>query len=180
MVPARRIGRIVRARAWDTLVDVTASSTQAPSPTLSLRNVVRSFGDERVLDRVTLERSEPGVIGLVGANGAGKTTLLRVVAQLAQPDEGVVEVCGRVIEHADDPTARRLVGWAPHEPLAWRDDSVDRNLRYAARLSGLDRRRAGAVADAAVELWGLRDVADAPVRRLSRGWAQRYSLARAA
>ncbi|MCW2922080.1 MAG: transporter ATP-binding protein [Thermoleophilia bacterium] len=163
----------------DTLARVIAASTTSPAPSLVVRRVVRSFGEARVLDGVTLERSQPGVIGLLGANGSGKTTLLRVIAQLAQPDAGEVHVCGRVIEHADDPLARRLVGWAPHEPLAWRDDSVERNLRYAARLSGLDRRRARAVADAAVELWGLRDVAGAPVRRLSRGWAQRYSLARA-
>lgn len=182
MVPARRIGRTGRARAWDTLARVPAAKTPvAPTaaPSLALRGVVRSFGDRRVLDAVTLERSEPGVVGLVGANGAGKTTLLRVVAQLAQPDDGVVVVCGRVVEHADDPVARRLVGWAPHEPLAWRDETVERNLRYAARLSGLDRRRAATVTDAAVELWGLRDVASSPVRSLSRGWAQRYSLARA-
>ncbi len=179
MVPARRVGRTVRAHAWDTLAHVSAPSTPSPVPSLSLRRVVRSFGDARVLAGVTLERDMPGVIGLLGANGAGKTTLLRVIAQLAQPDAGQVAVCGRVIEHADDPVARRLVGWAPHEPLAWRDDSVERNLRYAARLSGLDRRRAAMVAAAALEMWGLRDWADAPVRRLSRGWAQRYSLARA-
>jgi ABC-type multidrug transport system ATPase subunit len=71
------------------------------------------------------------------------------------------------------------VGWAPHEPLAWLDEGVEQNLRYAARLAGMDRRRARAVADAAVQVWGLTDVRADPVRRLSRGWAQRYSLARA-
>ena len=144
-----------------------------------MRDVVRSFGPARVLDGVTLERDAPGIVGLLGANGAGKTTLLRVIAQLCEPEGGTVEVCGRRVERADEPEARRLVGWAPHEPLAWRADSVERNLRYVARLAGLGSRRAIAVADAAIELWGLAERRTTPVRQLSRGWAQRYSLARA-
>ncbi len=179
IVPASRGVRIGLARTWDTLPRVSVDPTAGSAPSLAARDVVRSFGDERVLDGVTLARDGAGVIGLVGANGAGKTTLLRVIAQLAEPNAGTLDICGRRVEHADDPVARRLVGWAPHEPLAWRDDSVERNLRYAAQLAGLDRRRARTTADAAIELWGLRTVAHTPMRRLSRGWAQRYSLARA-
>jgi ABC-2 type transport system ATP-binding protein len=158
---------------------VTAPHHTPPPSSLAARSIVRSHGRQRVLDEVDLVREQPGVIGLLGANGSGKTTLLRVLAQLCEPDSGTLEICGIDIEHADDLAARRLVGFAPHEPLAWRDDSVQRNLTYAARLSGLDRRRSHAVADASVQLWGLDEVRDSPVRRLSRGWAQRYSLARA-
>jgi ABC-2 type transport system ATP-binding protein len=146
---------------------------------LAARGIVRSFGEQRVLDGVDLVRDEPGVVGLLGPNGSGKTTLLRIVAQLTELEEGTLTVCGIDVDRADDAAARRLVGWAPHEPLAWRDDSVERNLVYAARLAGLPRRRAGAIADAAIQVWGLTDERDTPVRRLSRGWAQRYSLARA-
>ncbi|MCW2927994.1 MAG: transporter ATP-binding protein [Thermoleophilia bacterium] len=150
-----------------------------PAASLAARSISRSFGSRLVLDQVTLERGTPGVIGLLGANGAGKTTLLRIIAQLTAADAGRLEVCGRHVEHADDPVARRHVGWAPHEPLAWRDESVERNLRYAARLADATRPRARAIAAAAIALWQLDDVAREPVRLLSRGWAQRYSLARA-
>lgn len=150
-----------------------------PTPSLHARAIVRSHGDQLVLDGVDLVRDAPGVIGLLGANGSGKTTLLRVIAQLCNPDSGTLEICGITVEHADHAPARRLVGLAPHEPLAWLDDSIEHNLTYAARLTGLDRRRARTVADAAVRLWGLDEVRVTAVRRLSRGWAQRYSLARA-
>jgi ABC-2 type transport system ATP-binding protein len=146
---------------------------------LAARGIVRSFGEQRVLDGVDLVRDEPGVVGLLGPNGSGKTTLLRIVAQLTELEEGTLTVCGIDVDRADDAAARRLVGWAPHEPLAWRDVSVERNMVYAARHAGMPRRRAGAIADAAIQVWGLTDERDTPVRRLSRGWAQRYSLARA-
>lgn len=150
-----------------------------PAPSLVARGIVRSHGGRRVLDGVDLVREQRGVVGLVGANGVGKTTLLRIVAQLTEADAGELVVCGRRVEHADDPVVRRMVGWSPHEPLAWRDESIERNLRYAGRLAGLDRRRASASADAAIRLWGLDGGRAVAVRRMSRGWQQRYSLARA-
>ena len=166
------------ALASDTLARVSAPDTQL-RPSLAARGIVRAFGPTRVLDGVELVHEGAGLVGLVGANGSGKTTLLRIAAQLVEADEGTLEVCGRRVERADDATARRLVGWAPHEPLAWRDDSVERNLRYAARLAGLARRDAGERATAALRHWGLERWAGTPVRQLSRGWVQRYSLARA-
>lgn len=156
------------------------SFDDTPSGTsLVARGIARSHGGARVLDGIDLVRTSPGLVGLLGANGAGKTTLLRICAQLTTMDAGSLNVCGHAVADADDAQVRRLVGWAPHEPLAWRDDTVEQNLRYAVRLAGEDHRRARVVADAAIDLWGLSRVRSSAVRRLSRGWAQRYSLARA-
>ncbi|MCW2956909.1 MAG: ABC-type Na+ transport system, ATPase component, partial [Thermoleophilia bacterium] len=99
--------------------------------------------------------------------------------QLTAADEGTVQVAGRVVERGDDAEARRLVGWAPHAPLAWLDDTVRRNLTYAAQLAGASRRASVELVDGAIERWQLDDVAASAVRRLSRGWQQRYALARA-
>ena len=149
------------------------------APSLVASDLVRSYGGERVLDGVSLARQEPGIVALLGANGSGKTTLLRIIAQLVEPDSGILQIAGQVVERADSPGARRSVGWAPHEPLAWRDDTVLQNLRYACRLAGMSRTNAAARASESVAAWNLDSVTDAAVRRLSRGWAQRYSLARA-
>ncbi|MCW2922650.1 MAG: transporter related protein [Thermoleophilia bacterium] len=146
---------------------------------LAARGIVRDFGDARVLDGVDLVREVPGIVGLVGANGSGKTTLLRIIAQVVAHEGGELVVAGRTVERGDDARARRLVGWVPHEALAWRDSSVAHNLRYAARLAGLDRRGAGAAADAAIARWDLGAYREAAVRTLSRGWTQRYAFARA-
>ena len=149
-----------------------------PNISLRARAIARAYGARTVLTGVDLVRETPGVIGLVGPNGAGKTTLLRILAQLVEPDSGTLEIAGRRIERGDDGAARRLVGYAPHATLAWLDDSVSRNLRYAARLAGLTRADAAALVDRALDQWELRSVASQPVRRLSRGWQQRYALAR--
>jgi len=153
----------------------------APGTDISLhaRDITRSFGDRLVLDSVDLVRDAPGIVGLLGPNGAGKTTLLRVLAQLVEPDSGSLRIGGIDVEHGDEPRARPLVGYVPHAPLAWLDDSVERNLTYAARLAGIDRAAAATLVQALVDRWELTPERRSPVRKLSRGWQQRYALARA-
>lgn len=149
------------------------------APTLRLEGVSRGFGSRRVLEGVDLAVGGASIVGVVGANGAGKTSLLRIIAQLLEPDSGTLDVCGRAVERADDAHARRLVGWAPHRPLGWHDDSLRANLRFAARLAGAPPRRCTALADEAAARWRLAPVVDRRLGHCSRGWQGRYTLARA-
>lgn len=58
---------------------------------IALRNVSVSFGEKKVLDKVSVEIPESGITALTGPSGCGKTTLLRVLCALQRPDEGRVE-----------------------------------------------------------------------------------------
>ncbi|HZB23437.1 MAG TPA: ATP-binding cassette domain-containing protein [Gaiellaceae bacterium] len=58
--------------------------------TLAATNIVKSFGDDVVLDGVSLVVPPRARIGVVGPNGSGKSTLLRVLAGLEEPDAGSV------------------------------------------------------------------------------------------
>ena len=57
-------------------------------------NIVKTFGDVRALDDVSLQFEEGIVYGLLGPNGAGKTTLIRVLTTLLKPDSGSATVAG--------------------------------------------------------------------------------------
>jgi ATP-binding cassette subfamily F protein 3 len=52
------------------------------------RSICKSFGEKRVLNRVSVEMSATARLGIVGENGAGKTTLLRILAGDLEPDTG--------------------------------------------------------------------------------------------
>jgi macrolide transport system ATP-binding/permease protein len=61
------------------------------SSALVARDLVRSYGDRRVLDGMSLTAPPGRRIGLVGENGVGKSTLLRLLAGVENPDSGEVQ-----------------------------------------------------------------------------------------
>ena len=114
---------------------------------------------------------------MFGANGAGKTTLLRILATLLRPHAGAR---ARARPRRCRTTAGRCAGGSAcsaHDPLLYRELSARENLRFHARLHGVD---AGARRGAARRRSGCARRADEPVRTLSRGMAQRVAICRAA
>jgi heme exporter protein A len=111
---------------------------------------------------------------VLGANGAGKSTLLRVLSTLLRPHAGSLRVLGEPLP-ARAWAVRGRVGLLAHEPLLYRDLSGRENLRFPARLHGVEPRRVEGLLDRV----GLGARADDPVRTLSRGMVQRLAVCRA-
>ncbi|WP_235008288.1 ABC transporter ATP-binding protein [Microbacterium timonense] len=127
---------------------------------------------------VTLHARAGRVTGLVGPNGSGKTTLLLMLASLLAPDAGAIRIDG-VDPVAQPQAARALLGWMPDALGAWNALTSRETLVTTARLYGMPKPQASARADVLLADVGLRDLADAPARVLSRGQKQRLGLARA-
>ena len=75
-------------------------------PTLSLKNIHKSFGPTVALDGVDLELREGEVHAVIGENGAGKSTLMNIIAGSLQPDKGTMELDGRAYAPANPLDAR--------------------------------------------------------------------------
>ncbi|MBN1459068.1 MAG: ABC-F family ATP-binding cassette domain-containing protein [Armatimonadetes bacterium] len=67
-----------------------SAKTPLHAPALTARSISKSFGEKRVLDRVSVEIGAAERLGIVGDNGAGKTTLLRILAGELEPDTGTL------------------------------------------------------------------------------------------
>ena len=74
---------------------------------------------------------------MFGANGAGKTTLLRILAGLLRPHAGSAAVLGAELPR-EAGRSRGRIGLLGHEPMLYRDLTVRENLRFHARLHGVD------------------------------------------
>jgi heme exporter protein A len=141
---------------------------------IELDGLERSYGERVALRGVTVRLAPGATLAVLGPNGAGKSTLLRVLAGLLRPHAGTARVFG-----AELPEERwkvpAQVGYLGHEPLLYRDLSARENLRYHARLHGVERSRVREVIAAV----GMEARADEPLRELSRGMVQRLAAARA-
>ncbi|MDX6649575.1 MAG: heme exporter protein [Solirubrobacteraceae bacterium] len=141
---------------------------------VELRGVGRAYGERVVLRDVSVELEAGRTLVVFGPNGAGKSTLLRILATLLRPHAGTARVLGCELPEQGW-SARGRLGFLGHDPLLYADLTARENLRYFARLYGVDEARV----DEALNRVDLAARADEPVRTLSRGMVQRIAVCRA-
>jgi len=146
----------------------------ATEAAVACHDLGRAYGERVVLEGVSVEVPAGATLAVFGPNGAGKTTLLRILATLLRPHAGSATVLGRALPE-EGWAVRGRIGLLAHDPMLYRDLSARENLRYHARLHGVDAKRP----EALLEAVGMRLRADEPVRLLSRGMAQRVAVCRA-
>lgn len=145
-------------------------------PTLVAENVTVGYRDRPVLHDVQLEL-DAGLHLLLGANGSGKTTLFRTLSGVLEPAIGRVLIDGRDPRH--DLGAKARVGVSAHRPALAPRLSVLDNLRYWARILALPAAEREKTVTQAIDLLDLSGVVGQRASTLSRGQAQRVSVARA-
>ncbi len=135
--------------------------------TLSFREVGLVYGDgTAALEGVELEVAPGELVAVVGPSGCGKSTLLRLASGLLEPTSGAIAV------------DRDQLGYVFQDAtlLPWR--TVRANVELLAELHGIGPARRRALAEAAIELVGLRGFERHLPARLSGGMRMRVSLAR--
>ncbi|MFF8472640.1 ATP-binding cassette domain-containing protein [Streptomyces sp. NPDC015414] len=131
------------------------------------------------LDGVDLDLGT-GVHGLLGPNGAGKTSLIRVLATVARPSAGRVEILGQdTAGHRGRSAVRRRLGYLPQEFGYYPGFTVREFVAYVAWLKEMPAARVPAAVADAVARVGLADRADAKIRTLSGGMVRRVGIAQA-
>jgi len=124
----------------------------------------------RAVDGVTFSVPRGQVTGLLGPSGCGKTSLMRSVVGAQIVRSGTITVAGLP---AGDPALRHRVGYVTQAPSVYDDLTVEENLRFFARVLGLD----GAEVDRCVAAVDLGDHRGRLASRLSGGQRSRVSLA---
>jgi heme exporter protein A len=133
---------------------------------IKAQEVEKRYGRTRALRQVSFALDRGGCLLVTGPNGSGKTTLLRLLAGLATPTRGKLEV---VIE-------RSRIGYLGHEPLVYRELTALENLDLFGRLYRVAERRERA--GMLLERFGLWEARGKRVATYSRGMTQRLALCR--
>jgi heme exporter protein A len=129
------------------------------------RALAKRYGDRRVFAGLDVDVPDGGFLLVTGPNGSGKTTLLRVLAGLAAPTAGELQL-----------PERHTIGYLGHEPLVYRELTPLENLTLFGRLYRLPER--GERIGMLLERFGLWEVRHERVSTFSRGMQQRLGLCR--
>ena len=144
-------------------------------PAVEVRGLGKRFGYTWALTDVDLEVERGELLALMGPNGAGKSTLLRVLATLLTPTAGEARVFGARVDGEAHLVRDRTSFLAP-EGFLYGDLTATENLRFAARMLGLEQWREPAAR--VLARVGLERSADTRVGGFSSGMHKRLSLAR--
>jgi ABC-2 type transport system ATP-binding protein len=147
-------------------------------PTISVRGLVKHYGDVHALDGIDLEAERGTVLGVLGPNGAGKTTAVRVLTTLLRPDAGSATVIGLdVVE--DAPALRAEIGLAGQYAAVDENLTGIENLVMVGRLYGERRPAARRRALELLDRFSLTDAGERIVKTYSGGMRRRLDLAAA-
>jgi len=141
-------------------------------PIIVVSNLIKQFGRFAALRGVSASFDAGRLYAILGDNGAGKTTLLRALAGLTPSTRGTISMLGSTKLR----DVCREVGYMAHPSLLYDEMSGMENLRYFAKLYGIENEARCAEVIRAVALDP--DLARA-VGQYSQGMRQRMSLARA-
>lgn len=146
---------------------------------IETRDLSKTFRNVPALKPLGLKVARNSIFGFLGPNGAGKTTAIKLLLGLAKPTGGSALVFGRDICREGD-EIRRRIGYLAQDPRFYEYMTARETLRFTARFfytgsrTGIDRRVAEVL-----DLVGLSDRADRPIKGFSGGERQRLGIAQA-
>ena len=153
------------------------ASNGASAPAISVRDLVKNFGEVRAVRGVNFEVAMGEVFGFLGPNGAGKTTTINMLCTLAKPTSGDASVAGHnVVTERDN--VRRNIGLVFQDPTLDGYLTAAQNLRLHAELYGVQSDLVQPRMRQVMEMVGLWDRKDSVVGTFSGGMRRRLEIAR--
>jgi ABC-2 type transport system ATP-binding protein len=143
---------------------------------IEAEGLTKRYDGVAVVKGITFSVGRGEIFGLLGPNGAGKTTTILMLLGLSDISAGRARVLG--YDPVREPLkVKRRVGYMPDAVGFYDNLSAADNMRYTARLIGLERDEREEKIAKSLEHVGLSDVADSRVQTFSRGMRQRLALA---
>lgn len=137
---------------------------------LKTESLSKVYGNHRAVNQVSMHVEKGAIYGFIGKNGAGKTTFMRMVAGLAAPAEGSMELFGS----KDLEKQRIRIGGLIENPGVYAGMTAEENMEVLRRQFGITERDA---VKNLLEFVGLKDTGKKKVKNFSMGMKQRLGLA---
>ncbi|MFA7166350.1 MAG: LPS export ABC transporter ATP-binding protein [Desulfoplanes sp.] len=148
--------------------------------TLYARELVKNFGNKKVVKGIDICVKQGEVVGLLGPNGAGKTTTFYMLVGIIKPTQGTVFIDD--LEITSWPLHRRAkhgLSYLPQESSIFKKLSVRQNLQIIFEYTSLTRKEQAKKMDMLLDKLGITRLADQKAAFLSGGERRRLEIARA-
>jgi len=144
---------------------------------IRIQNISKFYGNQKVLDNVSLVVDKGLVVGLLGPNGAGKTTLMKILTSYLPPYEGTAFIHDLNVQ-TEALKIRKLVGYLPENNPLYPEMYVREYLGFVLKMyaTGFSVKKR---VDEVIELTGLEPEQHKIIGALSKGYRQRVGLAQA-
>ena len=152
---------------------------QVNKTVIQTNGLSKNYDGVSVLNGLNLNVPQHSIFGFLGPNGAGKTTTMKLLLGLIKPSGGQGTVFGHDIVH-DSLAIRARIGYMPQQPHFYPTMTARETVRFTARFffKGPPAKIEARVNEV-LDLVGLADKADRPVKGFSGGERQRLGLAQA-
>ncbi len=143
---------------------------------IKINNLRKEYKDITAVDGISLEIEEGELFSLLGINGAGKTTTIKMLSTLTQPSGGDAQIYGCSILN-DKNEVKEIIDISMQETAVARKLTVEENIEFYAKLSGLDAKQTENARKYIYEVFGLDTVKNKQAQKLSGGWQRKLSIA---
>jgi iron(III) transport system ATP-binding protein len=148
---------------------------------VELRGLTKRYGNQAVVDDVSLRIDHGLLVCLLGPSGCGKTTTLRLIAGFVEPSAGEIAVGDRVVSSPSRtlPPEQRNMSMIFQSYALWPHMTVTENVAYGLTLRKIDKATIAQKVRAILGVTKLEALAERYPGELSGGQQQRVALARA-
>lgn len=144
---------------------------------LTIQNLSKSFGKQKIIDNLNMSVPEGSVFGFIGQNGAGKTTTMKMVLGLLQADNGEIHVCNEPVCFGQTKT-NQYIGYLPDVPEFYNYMTPLQYLKLCGEVIGISKTEIEQRGQELLSLVGLSGVTK-QIGGFSRGMKQRLGIAQA-
>ena len=148
---------------------------------IEAKNLVKIYGDRRVVNDVSFSVKKGEVVGLLGPNGAGKTTTFYMIVGLVKPNLGNVYINGEdITTWPMHERSRKGIGYLPQEASSFRSLSVEDNIKLVLQMNDkLNKEEKRQKLEDLLKEFGVAKLRNEAAISLSGGERRRVELARA-
>jgi lipopolysaccharide export system ATP-binding protein len=146
---------------------------------IQTNNLVKTFKDRNVVDKVSLRVDQGQIVGLLGPNGAGKTTTFYMIVGIERPDKGSISIDGKDITSLS--IHRRStygIGYLPQEASIFRKLTVEDNLLAMLETTKMSKKAQKEKAESLLAEFSITKLRDRLGIQLSGGERRRVEIAR--